>query len=63
MGHSHAGELSTVYACYPGTQDSEVGGSRFKTRDSKVTLVGKVRSLKTEKISVHLLGPKVEREN
>lgn len=62
MGHSHAGELSTVHACYPRTQDSEVRGSRFKTRDGKETPVGKVRHLKTE-ISVPLLGPKVEREN
>lgn len=61
MGRSHAGELSAVHACYPRTQDSEVRGSRFKTRDGKETPVGKVRRLKTEKISVPLLGPKVER--
>lgn len=63
MGRSHAGELSTVHACYPRTQDSEVRGSRFKTRDGKETPVGKVRRLKIEKISVPLQGPKVEREN
>lgn len=61
MERSHAGELSAVHACYPRTQDSEVRGSRFKTRDGKETPVGKVRRLKTGKISVPLLGPKVER--
>lgn len=45
MGRSHAGELNTVHVCYPRTQDSEVGGSRFKTRDGKVTPVGKGKAL------------------